>query len=185
MKKRRKRWLGAVLTVLMLVVSICTDAGLYANAATEKGAGVSIVNLPQDNTLSLDPEDKDTCSYRFKAKTSGADVVYFEVKQDTNTAGVNSSKSGNVYPATAGSFEIRAIAFTSAKNRDKWLDARRANGNVADPEAEKYAAAATDWTTITVVVGEENEGIGIARSQGGLNKVLRNKNLKLPTFQTS
>ena len=77
MKKRRKRWLGAVLTVLMLVVSICTDAGLYANAATEKGAGVSIVNLPQDNTLSLDPEDKDTCSYRFKAKTSGADVVYF------------------------------------------------------------------------------------------------------------
>ena len=99
MKKRRKRWLGAVLTVLMLVVSICTDAGLYANAATKKGAGVSIVNLPQDNTLSLDPEDKDTCSYRFKAKTSGADVVYFEVKQDTNTAGVNSSKSGNVYPA--------------------------------------------------------------------------------------
>lgn len=178
MKKRRKRWLGAVLTVLMLVVSICTDAGLYANAATKKGAGVSIVNLPQDNTLSLDPEDKDTCSYRFKAKTSGADVVYFEVKQDTNTAGVNSSKSGNVYPATAGSFEIRAIAFTSAKNRDKWLDARRANGNVADPEAEKYAAAATDWTTITVVVGEENEGIGIARSQGGLNKVLRNKNVK-------
>ena len=176
MKKLQKRWMAAALSVLMLVIGICTDAGLTANAAVKK-AMISIANLPENNTLYLNPGEESTYSYDFNAEKNGG-VVYFEVKKDTNTAGVNSSKSGIVYPETSGSFEIRAVAFASGANRAKWLDARKKNGYVADPKAEKYIAAASDWATITVVTDKENEGIGIARNQTSLNKVLKNKNVK-------
>ena len=164
MKKLQKRWMAAALSVLMLVIGICTDAGLTANAAVKK-AMISIANLPENNTLYLNPGEESTYSYDFNAEKKGG-VVYFEVKKDTNTAGVNSSKSGIVYPETSGSFEIRAISFTSGANRTKWLDART------------FLAAASDWATITVVTDKENEGIGIARNQTSLNKVLKNKNVK-------
>ena len=177
MRKRQKRWMAAILSVLMLVISICADAELTANAAAKEAMTISIANLPENNTLYLNPGEESTYSYDFNAEKKGG-VVYFEVKKDTNTAGVNSSKSGIVYPETSGSFEIRAISFTSGANRTKWLDARKKNGYVADPKAEKYIAAASDWATITVVTDKENEGIGIARNQTSLNKVLKNKNVK-------
>jgi hypothetical protein len=177
MKKQQKRWMAAALAILMLVISICTDAGLTANAAAKKATTISIANLPENNTLYLNPGEESTYSYDFNAKKSGG-VVYFEVKKDTNTAGVNSTKSGIVYPMTAGSFEIRAVAFTSSANRTKWLDARKQNGYVADPKAEKYIAAVSDWVTINVVTDKENEGLGVARSQTSLNKVLKNKKVK-------
>ena len=177
MKRQQKRWMAAALAMLMLVISVCTDAGLTANAATKKAMTISIANLPENNTLYLNPGEESTYSYDFNAKKSGG-VVYFEVKKDTNTAGVNSTKSGIVYPMTAGSFEIRAVAFTSGANRTKWLDARKANGYVADPKAEKYIAAVSDWATINVVTDTENEGLGVARNQTSLNKVLKNKKVK-------
>ena len=118
MKRQQKRWMAAALAMLMLVISVCTDAGLTANAATKKAMTISIANLPENNTLYLNPGEESTYSYDFNAKKSGG-VVYFEVKKDTNTAGVNSTKSGIVYPMTAGSFEIRAVAFTSGANRTK------------------------------------------------------------------
>ncbi|MDE7060165.1 MAG: hypothetical protein K2O71_01040, partial [Lachnospiraceae bacterium] len=169
--------MAATLAMLMLVISICTDAGLTANAATKKATTISIANLPENNTLYLNPGEESTYSYDFNAKKSGG-VVYFEVKKDTNTAGVNSTKSGIVYPMTAGSFEIRAVAFTSSANRTKWLDARKQNGYVADPKAEKYIAAVSDWATINVMTDKENEGLGVARNQTSLNKVLKNKKVK-------
>ncbi|WP_300923967.1 hypothetical protein, partial [Turicimonas muris] len=169
--------MAATLAMLMLVISICTDAGLTANAAAKKATTISIANLPENNTLYLNPGEESTYSYDFNAKKSGG-VVYFEVKKDTNTAGVNSTKSGIVYPMTAGSFEIRAVAFTSSANRTKWLDARKQNGYVADPKAEKYIAAVSDWATINVVTDKENEGLGVARNQTSLNKVLKNKKVK-------
>ena len=170
MKKQGRRWIGAILAMLMLVVSLYTDTSVTANAATTK-ASVSFANLPEGNTLKLE----DTYKYDFNAKKTGtAKVVYFEVKKGANTAGVQSSNSGIVYPVTAGEFDVRVVAFSSTANRTKWLDARKKNGYVADPSAEKkYVVAASDWETITVT--SETEGLGIARSQSALNKVLKNK----------
>ena len=170
MKKQGRRWIGAILAMLMLVVSFYTDASVTANAATKK-ASVSFANLPEGNTLKLE----DTYKYDFNAKKTGtAKVVYFEVKNGTNTAGVQSSNSGIVYPVTAGKFDVRVVAFASTANRTKWLDARKKNGYVADPSAEKkYVVAASDWETITVT--SETEGLGVARNQSALNKVLKNK----------
>lgn len=170
MKKQGRRWIGAILAMLMLVVSLYTDTSVTANAATKK-ASVSFANLPEGNTLKLE----DTYKYDFNAKKTGtAKVVYFEVKNGTNTAGVQSSNSGIVYPVTAGQFDVRVVAFASTANRTKWLDARKKNGYVADPSAEKkYVVAASDWETITVT--SETEGLGVARNQSALNKVLKNK----------
>ena len=170
MKKQGRRWIGAILAMLMLVVSLYTDTSVTANAATKK-ASVSFANLPEGNTLKLE----DTYKYDFNAKKTGtAKVVYFEVKNGTNTAGVQSSNSGIVYPVTAGQFDVRVVAFASTANRTKWLDARKKNGYVADPSAEKkYVVAASDWETITVT--SETEGLGVARKQSALNKVLKNK----------
>jgi len=170
MKKQGRRWIGAILAMLMLVVSLYTDASVTANAATTK-ASVSFANLPEGNTLKLE----DTYKYDFNAKKTGtAKVVYFEVKKGANTAGVQSSNSGIVYPVTAGEFDVRVVAFSSTANRTKWLDARKKNGYVADPSAEKkYVVDASDWETITVT--SETEGLGVARSQSALNKVLKNK----------
>ena len=140
MKKQRRRWLSALLVVAMLAVSMFTDAGVMAEAATSNAiTSIRIANLPEDGILKLEDETYDFNSKIVKkenSKEKSTGVVYWEVKKDTDTAGVQSSYTGVVYPTMAGEFEIRVLAFRTKSDRTKWLNARKANGNVADPKAE-------------------------------------------------
>jgi len=172
MKKQTKRWLAAVLSIMLFAISLYTDAGITANAAGTKATEVSIANLPEGNMLTLS-EEKNYGQYDFDAtKISG--VLYWEVKKGTKT-GVQSSYTGKVYPVTSGEFEIRVLAFRTRANRTKWLNARKANGYVADPKAETYVKAASDWVKITV---KGEEGLAVAGTQSRLNKLLKDKNVK-------
>lgn len=175
MKKQTKRWLAAVLSIVLFAISLYTDAGITASAAGTKATKlteVSIANLPKGNMLTLS-EEKNYGQYDFDAtKISG--VLYWEVKKGTNT-GVQSSYTGKVYPVTSGEFEIRVLAFRTRANRTKWLNARKANGYVADPKAETYVKAASDWVKITV---KGEEGLAVAGTQSRLNKLLKDKNVK-------
>jgi len=172
MKKQTKRWLAAVLSIMLFAISLYTDAGITASAAGTKATTVSIANLPEGNMLTLS-EEKNYGQYDFDAtKISG--VLYWEVKKGTKT-GVQSSYTGKVYPVTSGEFEIRVLAFRTRANRTKWLNARKANGYVADPKAETYVKAASDWVKITV---KGEEGLAVAGTQSRLNKLLKDKNVK-------
>ena len=186
MKKQRRRWFSALLVVAMLTVSIFTDAGVMAEAATSNAiTSIRIANLPEDGILKLEDETYDFNSKIVKkenSKEKSTGVVYWEVKKDTDTAGVQSSYTGVVYPTMAGEFEIRVLAFRTKSDRTKWLDARKANGNVADPNAEKYVTASSDWEKITVT--SEEEGLAYARTQYRLNKLLKNKNISHIVIRT-
>ena len=186
MKKQRRRWLSALLVVAMLAVSMFTDAGVMAEAATSNAiTSIRIANLPEDGILKLEDETYDFNSKIVKkenSKEKSTGVVYWEVKKDTDTAGVQSSYTGVVYPTMAGEFEIRVLAFRTKSDRTKWLNARKANGNVADPKAEKYVTASSDWEKITVT--SEEEGLAYARTQYRLNKLLKNKNVSHIVIRT-
>ncbi len=190
MKKQRRRWLGALLVVVMLAVCVFTDAGVMTGVTAQAATGnaitrISIANLPEDGVLRLEDETYDFESKILKkedSKKKSTGVVYWEVKRETDTAGVQSSYTGVVYPVMAGEFEIRVLAFRTKSDRTKWLDARKANGNVADPKAEKYVTASSDWAKITVT--SEEEGIAIARTQYRLNKLLKNKDVSHIVIRT-
>lgn len=159
--------------VLLLTVVCPTHP---AEAASKKNpiTEIGIANMPTDHTIKVgssfnfDPEVKAT---ERKGKSTG--IVYFEVNAKTNTAGVSSSRWGIVYPVCAGSFEIRALAFASAKDLNAWKTARKENKYISsDAINSRFATAVSEWATIQVE--SETPGYAVVRSQSQLNKALKN-----------
>ena len=169
-KKKLALWL-----VFALLLTIVCPARAAEAAGKNPITKLGIAELPKDNTIlvgdsfNFDPEIQAT---KQKGKSTG--VVYWEVNQRTNTAGVSSCRWGDVYPIYAGSFEIRAVAFASTKDMNAWTKARNANGYIEDAAAgKKYVTAYSEWVTIKVI--SDKEGYAVARSQRQLNKALKNK----------
>ncbi len=168
----RKKGLAFFLVfVMLLAMAVPTSPAVSAVAAQKNDiTKLGIKALPKGNTIILDSEenffnfDPEIIQTKLgKGSTTG--VVWWEVNQDTNTAGVISSRYGHVYPVYAGSFEIRALAFTSTKTMEAWKKDKVANA--------KYITASTGWVTINVV--SEKEGYAVARSQSQLNSALANR----------
>ncbi len=168
----RKKGLAFFLVfVMLLAMAVPTSPAVSAVAAQKNDiTKLGIKALPKGNTIILDSEenffnfDPEIIQTKLgKGSTTG--VVWWEVNQDTNTAGVISSRYGHVYPVYAGSFEIRALAFTSTKTMEAWKKDKVANA--------KYITASTSWVTINVV--SEKEGYAVARSQSQLNSALANR----------
>ena len=168
----RKKGLAFFLVfVMLLAMAVPTSRAVSAVAAQKNDiTKLGIKELPKGNTINLDSEenffnfDPEIIQTKLgKGSTTG--VVWWEVNQDTNTAGVISSRYGHVYPVYAGSFEIRALAFTSTKTMEAWKKDKVANA--------KYITASTGWVTINVV--SEKEGYAVARSQSQLNSALANR----------
>ena len=168
----RKKGLAFFLVfVMLLAMAVPTSPAVSAVAAQKNDiTKLGIKALPKGNTIILDSEenffnfDPEIIQTKLgKGSTTG--VVWWEVNQDTNTAGVVSSRYGYMYPVYAGSFEIRALAFTSTKTMEAWKKDKVANA--------KYITASTSWVTINVV--SEKEGYAVARSQSQLNSALANR----------
>ena len=154
-----------------MLLAIAAPTSLVIAAAQKNDiTKLGIKELPKGNTINLDSEenffnfDPEIIQTKLgKGSTTG--VVWWEVNQATNTASVVSSRYGYMYPVYAGSFEIRALAFTNTKTMEAWKKDKIANA--------KYITASTSWVKINVV--SEKEGYAVARSQSQLNAALANR----------
>lgn len=177
----RKKLVYLVMVMLLAMLVAPAAPAIRVDAARNAITKLAIKDLPKDNTIQL--KENGSYSYNFdpeileteRGKGSATGVVWWEINTKAgDTAGVTSSRWGYVYPAYAGTFEIRVLAFASSSDMDAWKKARKANGNVATDEINaKYATAWTDWEKITVT--SEKEGLAVARSQYQLDLILKNK----------
>ncbi|MBQ9118783.1 MAG: hypothetical protein IJY09_01860, partial [Lachnospiraceae bacterium] len=136
---------GICLLILFLL-SLGVFTVLPADAATQNSiTELKLKNAPKNNTMQAGGSynfDQKVVACETKGKAT-TDVVYFEINPETNTAGAECLASGYAYPASAGEFQIRAVAFASKKDYQLWLKAKEKNDGKETAASKKYITAAS------------------------------------------